>query len=290
MPEIENDDSKVEKNLNEQAASQETVPVENKVEETAAKEPAKAPETAAPTAEKAHVEAQPIAPATVQKQKKAFPWKPVLKVAGIAALSVGCGFGGGYLAGQQSIASATTSAQAEMQNANGEGGFMRGKDFSGSMPDSNGSSSSSTATTGAALGVYVQTTNNQVAIAGFSSNSTAESAGLQTGDIITALDSTKISSYDDITSFLADKSAGDTVKVTVTRDSKEVSATITLVEKSGMTSGGTTGGTTGGSTNGGSSDKGSSGQNSMPSQGKPDTQSGSTSKSSSSSSSSSLQG
>lgn len=256
-------------------------------------QPKTAPETTAPKAEAPHVNVQPIHAEKAKKEKKVFPWKPVLQVAGVAVLSIGCGFGGGYLAGQQSAQNAISSAESSVQSENGfPGGMMRGNDsdssdFSGkgSMPDNNSGSSTTTDTTGAALGIYVQTnTDNQVVIAGFSDNSTAQTAGLQTGDIITALDGTTVSSYNEITTFLASKSAGDQVKVTATRDGAEVNATITLVEKSAMSSSGS-------SSSNGSSSNGSSSDSTAPSMGRPDAQSGSTSNSASSSSSSgTLQG
>jgi hypothetical protein len=280
--------AETEKDMNAEGSAENK---ENAAEQKEEKEPAaetakpevSAPETAAPKAEPPHVEA---AAAPVKKAKKPFPWKPVLKVCGVAVLSIGCGFGGGYLAGKQSAQSAITSAQSEMQSDMGgmmKGGDSGSSDFSNKQMPNGGGSTASTAQTGAALGLYVQTdSSNQVVIAGFSDNSNAESAGLATGDVITALDSTAISSYDEISTFLADKSAGDSVKVTVTRDGKTVTATITLVEKSGMSSS---------SQNSSGSSSGSS-DNSMPSMGKPDTQSGSTAQSSAApdSSSSSLQG
>lgn len=261
---------------------------ENKTEEVKPEEVKTETEKAAPV-QTVKEEAPHAAVKPAKKAKKPFPWQPVLKVAGVVVLSVGCGFGGGYLAGKQTVSNAVASAQSEMQNANGmPNGDMRGNDsFSGgTMPGTDSGSSSSTTSTGAALGIYAQTnTSNQVVIAGFSTNSTAQTAGLQTGDIITALDGTAISSYDEITQFLSTKSVGDQVKVTVTRDSKSVDATITLVAKSDMSSG---------SSNSANGSSGSS-SGSMPSKGKTDTQSGSTSQSSSgssssSSSSSSLQG
>jgi hypothetical protein len=280
--------AETEKDMNAEgsAENKENAAEQKEEKESAAAETAKpevsAPETAAPKAEPPHVEA---AAAPVKKAKKPFPWKPVLKVCGVAVLSIGCGFGGGYLAGKQSAQSAITSAQSELQSDMGgmmKGGDSGSSDFSNKQMPNGGGSTASTAQTGAALGLYVQTdSSNQVVIAGFSDNSNAESAGLATGDVITALDSTAISSYDEISTFLADKSAGDSVKVTVTRDGKTVAATITLVEKSGMSS----------SQNSSGSSSGSS-DNSMPSMGKPDTQSGSTAQSSAApdSSSSSLQG
>jgi hypothetical protein len=281
--------AETEKDMNAEgsAENKENAAEQKEEKESAAAETAKpevsAPETAAPKAEPPHVEA---AAAPVKKAKKPFPWKPVLKVCGVAVLSIGCGFGGGYLAGKQSAQSAITSAQSELQSDMGgmmKGGDSGSSDFSNKQMPNGGGSTASTAHTGAALGLYVQTdSSNQVVIAGFSDNSNAESAGLATGDVITALDSTAISSYDEISTFLADKSAGDSVKVTVTRDGKTVTATITLVEKSGMSSS---------SQNSSGSSSGSS-DNSMPSMGKPDTQSGSTAQSSAApdSSSSSLQG
>lgn len=279
MAEIEND-----KNAEESAEKKENASEQQEEKEAAAAETAKpevsAPETAAPKAEPLHVEA---AAAPVKKTKKPFPWTVVLKVCGVAALSIRCGFGGGYLAGKQSAESAITSAQSELQS--GMGGMMKGgdsgsSDFSNKQMPNGGGSTASTTQTGAALGLYVQTdSSNQVVIAGFSDNSNAESAGLAAGDVITALDSTTISSYDEISAFLANKSAGDSVKVTVTRDGKTVTAEITLVEKSGMSSS---------SQNSSGSSSGSS-DNSMPSMGRPDAQSGSTAQSSSSPDSS-LQG
>ncbi len=291
-----NEEVKADNAEKKEDAVKQDVPAEDMtapIEQTAHTEEKAAPETAAPKAEPPHVAAQPIAAEPGKKEKKAkksFPWKPVLKVAGVAALSIGCGFGGGYLAGQQSAQSTISSAQSQLSDANGFGGQMQkgdsgSSDFSGrSFPGSDSSSGSSdsngssTVTTGAALGIYVQTnTDNQVVIAGFSDNSNAETAGLKTGDIITALDGTTVSSYNEITTFLSSKSAGDKVKVTVTRDGSSTDATITLVEKSGMSS-----------SSNGSSSSGST----APSMGKQDAQSGSTSNSSSgsSSSSSSLQG
>ena len=258
------------------AVKEEVTEKKEAVEDTAAKEKTKAPEMEAPKAEIPHVTVEPAA-TKAKKPKKPFPWTTVLKIAGVAVLSLGCGFGGGYLAGQMVSQNDAASAKSQFSSENGmpKIEIRDGEGFSGDSTQNGNSGSSAPTTTGAALGVYVQTNSSkQVVIAGFSSNSTAETAGLATGDIITSLDGTTVSSYDEITQFLATKSAGDKVKVAVTRDGKEVTATVTLVEKNGMSS---------------SSDNSSSSNGSMQSKGKTDTQSGSTSDSGSSSSSS-LQG
>jgi len=258
------------------AVKEEATEKKEAVEETAATEKTKVAAAEAPKAEKPQVTVEPAATKT-EKPKKPFPWTIVLKIAGVAVLSLSCGFGGGYLAGKMVSQNDVANAKTQISSKNNmqKNKARDGEGFSDNSKQNGNSGSSAATTTGAALGVYVQTnSNSQVVIAGFSSNSTAETAGLATGDIITSLDGTTVSSYDEITQFLATKSAGDKIKVVVTRAGKEVTATVTLVEKSGMSS---------------FSDDSSSSNGSMPSKGKTDMQSGSTTESGSSSSSS-LQG
>ena len=54
------------------------------------------------------------------------------------------------------------------------------------------------------------------------SNDSAKKAGLTRGDIITKVDGTELTSANSLTSLLLQKSAGDTVTLTVDRDGKEV--------------------------------------------------------------------
>lgn len=217
---------KEEKN---QEVTNETV-MENSKETSEKKE--SIPETEAPKSEPVHVATVTSKP----KTKKKVPWMPILKVCGVAVLSIGCGFGGGYFAGKQAAQTEITNAQSQLQSTMDNGMMHGGQDFQ-NMPNMDNNNSDSTSTTGAALGIYIETTtDNQVVVSGFADNSTAESAGLAEGDIITALDGTKVSTYDDIAAFLATKSAGDKVKVTVTRNSQSVDVTITLVEKSSVSS------------------------------------------------------
>ena len=50
------------------------------------------------------------------------------------------------------------------------------------------------------------------------------------GDVITAVDGTKVKSYDDLFSFLENKKVGDVVNLTVSRNGKERKVRITLVK------------------------------------------------------------
>jgi serine protease Do len=71
-------------------------------------------------------------------------------------------------------------------------------------------------------GAYVKTVNE---------GSAAEKAGLQPGDIITALDGKTVSGSSELTSMVRQYHAGDTAEITVSRDGEEVTLTITFDEK-----------------------------------------------------------
>ena len=107
-----------------EAVKEEVTEKKEAVEEAAAKVETKAPETEAPKAEAPHVTVEPAAAAPkAKKPKKPFPWTPVLKIAGVAVLSLGCGFGGGYLAGQQVSKNAVASAESQFSSENGMQGM-----------------------------------------------------------------------------------------------------------------------------------------------------------------------
>ncbi|MCC8358061.1 MAG: S1C family serine protease [Oscillospiraceae bacterium] len=61
--------------------------------------------------------------------------------------------------------------------------------------------------------------------------SAAEAAGLEVGDIITAVDDTTISSASDLTNAVKSYRAGDTAELTVFRDDEYITLTITFDEK-----------------------------------------------------------
>lgn len=158
------------------------------------------------------------------KKKHTVTVKKVLQYVIVFVICGLCGFGGGWLAYDVHAKSETQS----MPNEN----MPQGKGDFGGFPGQ-----SETDTTSAALGVIVTSTDDGVVVEGFSSNSKAESAGIETGDVIEKLDGTETSSVEAIKSFLADKEPGDTVTITVKRDNEEKDIKVELVESSSMSSG-----------------------------------------------------
>lgn len=63
-----------------------------------------------------------------------------------------------------------------------------------------------------------------------SENSASEKAGLQSGDIITAVDGVEVSTAEELNAQKNTHSAGDTIQVTFIRNGKEKTAEITLDE------------------------------------------------------------
>ncbi len=94
--------------------------------------------------------------------------------------------------------------------------------------------------THAHIGVSMQTVNEQNAkanklsttsgayVAEVTEDGPAANAGIQKGDIITAIDGTKMSSADEVILAVRSHNIGDTVKVTVMRGSKEMEFDVTL--------------------------------------------------------------
>jgi S1-C subfamily serine protease len=76
------------------------------------------------------------------------------------------------------------------------------------------------------LGIMVQP--GAPEIAGFAENSPSEKAGLLTGDVITKLKRKTIGSFQDLLDIMQKTRPGDRVSVTVTRDGKERTVTVTL--------------------------------------------------------------
>ena len=65
-------------------------------------------------------------------------------------------------------------------------------------------------------------------VASVTSGSPAANAGLKAGDVITAFDGTAVASADDLTSAVSEKSPGDEVKITYTRDGDSHTVQATL--------------------------------------------------------------
>ncbi len=81
------------------------------------------------------------------------------------------------------------------------------------------------------LGVAVATGANGVRLTEVRSGTPADKAGLQTGDVITAIDGTKVSHAAELSSAIDARHPGDAVHLTFTRDGKTKTATVTLANR-----------------------------------------------------------
>lgn len=87
---------------------------------------------------------------------------------------------------------------------------------------------------GAALGVVLNAKGKALEIDEVNENSGAKEAGLQKGDVILTVEGTKISKVEEIAEILKDRKAGSSVKVTVLRDKKEITANVRLAARGEM--------------------------------------------------------
>lgn len=80
------------------------------------------------------------------------------------------------------------------------------------------------------LGITMSTSTNPTgaAVTSVYKNTGAANAGIQTGDVITKIDSKTISSSNDVSVAVSSKSAGDTVSITYVRNGKETTTSATL--------------------------------------------------------------
>lgn len=170
----------------------------------------------------------------VERPRKPFPWKTVGKYAFVFLFAGLCGFGGGILANYVDRQETTTSSN-EYSYSDGSDSFPMIPNYGYSDDDDSNSSSGSTQkenTNKAALGVKVTEKDDGVYVAGFSTDSNAESAGIKIGDKIVALDGTDYSTYNDIVTYIGTKDVGDTVEVTVERNGEEKNISVELGELS----------------------------------------------------------
>jgi S1-C subfamily serine protease len=96
------------------------------------------------------------------------------------------------------------------------------------------SGSGSSRATGGYLGVQIDPTGSVrgAAVVGVQSSSPAQAAGLKSGDVITAVDNTSITSADELTSTMQSYSAGDNVQLTwQTSNGRSRHATVTLASR-----------------------------------------------------------
>jgi S1-C subfamily serine protease len=70
-------------------------------------------------------------------------------------------------------------------------------------------------------------------VGGVEAGGPADEGGLEAGDVITRLDDTPITSFDDLILAIRQRDVGDTVRVTYRRGGDEQTAEVTLVERPG---------------------------------------------------------
>jgi S1-C subfamily serine protease len=101
-------------------------------------------------------------------------------------------------------------------------------------PNASSGSGSQSATSGGYLGVQVDPTSSArgAAVVGVQSNSPAKSVGLAAGDVITAIDNTKITSADALTTAMQSYAGGDSVQITwQASDGTSHHSTVTLASR-----------------------------------------------------------
>lgn len=84
---------------------------------------------------------------------------------------------------------------------------------------------------GIALGVLLKKDSKALEIEEVNEKGGAQEAGLRKGDVITALDGSKVSKIEEMAAFMKDKKAGSMVKVTIRRDGKEQVLEVRLTAK-----------------------------------------------------------
>jgi len=212
--------------------------------------PAEAPTQAAPVAA-APVATAPVAaaPATSDRPAGIFvpKWVGLVAAAIVAALIFG---GIGYAIGDSSSDSTTQNASSAFPNGNANGGqqLPGGGEFPGGtrqLPNGNqfpgngngnsdGNGDGTTTSNAGFLGVGVQTSTNPkgVEITDVADGSPAAKAGLQKGDVVTAIDGNDIGTAEALRSAVQAKQSGDEISVTYTRNGQSSTVKVTLTSRS----------------------------------------------------------
>jgi membrane-associated protease RseP (regulator of RpoE activity) len=201
----------------------------------------------APAPEPEATEAAPVAPATGAAPTAGPPaerpagifvpkWVGLVAAAIIAALVFG---GIGYAIGDSSGSSNPENASVFPGNRGGNGnaeGPFNGGQFpgGGQLPNGNGNGNGNGQASSNAgfLGVGVDTAQNGVTVTEVQSGSPAANAGLQKGDVITAVDGTNVTSPLALRSAVQQHSSGDKITITYTRDGKSSTVDVTLTSRS----------------------------------------------------------
>ncbi len=184
-----------------------------------------AAETAPAAAPEAAPAGAPAAAAAPSTRKGIFvpAWAgAIVLVLVVAAV----GFGIGRWTADDSSTNSTAIANnggvvPQFPNGNGNNGNGNG--------NSGGQTTPQTPSTGTAfLGVGPQATNGGVEIASIGANSPAAKAGLQEGDVITAIDDTSITTETALRAAIQSHDPGDSVTVHYTRDGTAATVKVTL--------------------------------------------------------------
>jgi membrane-associated protease RseP (regulator of RpoE activity) len=214
--------------------------------------PAEAPTQAAPAAAPVAAAAPgtpgAAAPATSDRPAGIFvpKWVGLVAAAIVAALIFG---GIGYAIGDSSDSSTTRNASNAFPNGNANGGQLpgggqfpggtlpNGREFPGNgngNGNSNGNGDGTTTSNAGFLGVGVQNSTNPkgVEITDVADGTPAAKAGLQNGDVITAIDGSDIATADAVRSAVQAKQSGDEISVTYTRNGQSNTVKVTLTSRS----------------------------------------------------------
>jgi len=217
-------------------------------DETPTAETTPVPDDAAPAADPDATQATPVAaapapvaaePATASEDRRAGIFVPKWVAIVAAAIVAALVFGGiGYAIGDSSSDSGTTpSASVSPDTTNdqvpGNGPFGGNQVPNDNGDDDNGGQSTSNA---GFLGVGVQPADAGVEVTDVASDSPAADAGLQAGDVITAIDGTDVSTPLALRAAVQEHSSGDEITVTYTRDGTSSTADVTLTSRPSQSS------------------------------------------------------
>jgi len=236
----------------EEAPTAETKPLTN----DAAVQPAgDEDDVAAAPSQPEATQANPVAPAAAAAPAASAPaerpagifipkWVGLVAAAIIAALVFG---GIGYAIGDSSSDSGSSQNASVFPgsgnaNRNGNGPFGNGRQFpnGNELPGNNGNGNGNgnsngggqSTTNGAFLGVAVGTADNGVAVTEVQSGSPAADAGLKQGDVITAIDGTKVTTPLAVRNAVQQHSSGDQITITYTRGGTSNTTKATLTTRS----------------------------------------------------------
>lgn len=222
----ENAETEVEKETreeNEKITSSETVETDGNPSETAKEETSDHDD---PNKRQDMKKAQ-----SKPEKKHSGKGKIVMKVLGAFAIVFVAAFGGTYAA----ISWLDSKFEKEAGNPFDSYGDMPFdyEEFNGNSSDGY---SSKTNSNSAGLGIYIRSDSDKAEIYSFTDDSLADDAGMEIGDVITAVDGNAVSSYDDVVEQLKDKKPGDKVKITYERNGEEKEADVELIDRSSSAS------------------------------------------------------